>query len=276
MTDTVHTRACTEWKIGRNSCISQFQSISVTKCFRYAVFFVSLIIYIIVLLYVTNKFPKHYKLSTLTVISLFRIIIFQVLKAVNIKLQTSGVWCCTVTYLHTMKHHIPEHNNPYYILFPPCLVSLQACFTSLQYLYKMADNILSHVWRVTTDGLWTDDQIYWTLWCSAWLHFTVHCYIHTLLSAVMCSLLLLGSGFQRQMFSSIWLLNCRQPQLPVPNRGSLQGLNHRSTPTTTAKLVLLITSQHRPHKNVPSITPVFLSPWIHACLRSCYLATAVI
>jgi hypothetical protein len=56
-------------------------------------------------------------------------------------------------------------------------------------------------WRVTIDGVWVVDRIYWTLWYSVWLHFTVHSYTHTLVSTVMSSLPLLGSGFQQLAFS---------------------------------------------------------------------------
>jgi hypothetical protein len=38
--------------------------------------------------------------------------------------------------------------------------------------------ILSRVW-VTTDEFWIVDRIYWILGYSAWLHFTIHYYIHT-------------------------------------------------------------------------------------------------
>jgi hypothetical protein len=37
---------------------------------------------------------------------------------------------------------------------------------------------LSCVW-VTRDGVWIDDQIYCTLWYSAWLQFTIHYYTYT-------------------------------------------------------------------------------------------------
>jgi hypothetical protein len=32
---------------------------------------------------------------------------------------------------------------------------------------------------VAIDGVRNDDRIYWTLWYSAWLHFTIHYYTHT-------------------------------------------------------------------------------------------------
>jgi hypothetical protein len=35
------------------------------------------------------------------------------------------------------------------------------------------------LWNVTINGFWIDRRIYWTLWYSAWLHFTVHCYTQT-------------------------------------------------------------------------------------------------
>jgi hypothetical protein len=33
-------------------------------------------------------------------------------------------------------------------------------------------------WRVTVDVFWIDGRIFWTLWCSAWLHLTVHYYTY--------------------------------------------------------------------------------------------------
>jgi hypothetical protein len=44
--------------------------------------------------------------------------------------------------------------------------------------YLILCNIMSYDWA-TIDRFWIDDQIYWTFWYSAWLHFTTHCYTHT-------------------------------------------------------------------------------------------------
>jgi hypothetical protein len=83
--------------------------------------------------------------------------------------------------------------------------------------------ILSYVW-VTIHGFWIDDRIYWTLWYSAWIHFTVH----TLVSTVGSSLPLLGSGFQRRIFPFLWV-----PELPASYSNSSQCLN-RSSPVTNS------------------------------------------
>jgi hypothetical protein len=60
---------------------------------------------------------------------------------------------------------------------------------------------------VTIDGFRTDYRIYWTLWYSTWLHFTVHCYTHThpLVPTVTSSLPLFCSGFQRRAFPLFWV-----------------------------------------------------------------------
>jgi hypothetical protein len=55
------------------------------------------------------------------------------------------------------------------------------------------------LWSVIIDGIWFDDHIYWT----PWLHFTVHYYIHTLVSTGMTLLPLIGSGFQRRAVPSL-------------------------------------------------------------------------
>jgi hypothetical protein len=44
---------------------------------------------------------------------------------------------------------------------------------------RIGMNILSRDWSVTIDGFWIGDRIYWTLWYSAWLHFTIHNYTYS-------------------------------------------------------------------------------------------------
>jgi hypothetical protein len=66
---------------------------------------------------------------------------------------------------------------------------------------------------MTTDGLWVDCRIYWIFWYNTWLHFTFHCYTHTLVSVVTSSLALLSSGFQRRTFPFLWILDMS----PSPN-----------------------------------------------------------
>jgi hypothetical protein len=97
---------------------------------------------------------------------------------------------------------------------------------------------------VTTGGIWID---YWTLWHSAWLHFTVHCYTHIAVPAATSSLSLLGSGFQRRTFPFLWVPELSRPQLPASNSNSSQQLNLNSPLTHWLHwLVLLITSRHEP------------------------------
>jgi hypothetical protein len=58
---------------------------------------------------------------------------------------------------------------------------------------------------VTINGFWIYDRIHWTLWHSAWLHFTFHYHTRTLMSIVTSSLPLLGNGFQRWTFPFLWV-----------------------------------------------------------------------
>jgi hypothetical protein len=60
--------------------------------------------------------------------------------------------------------------------------------------------IMSRVLGVTMDGFWFGDRIYWTLWYSAWLHFTVtvmrtHARTHARTHTVTSSLPLVGCDF---------------------------------------------------------------------------------
>jgi hypothetical protein len=59
----------------------------------------------------------------------------------------------------------------------------------------------------TTDGVRTP-------WYSAWLHFTFHCYTHTIVSSAMSSLPLLGRGFQWRKFPSLWASELSSDSVP--------------------------------------------------------------
>jgi hypothetical protein len=85
---------------------------------------------------------------------------------------------------------------------------------------------------------------------------------------------------------SSWFPKCSRPQLPASHSNSSQKLNpsspltnsltYQPTNLLTHWLVLFTTSRHRPHRKHLSSVAVQLLPWRHACLRSRYLATAVI
>jgi hypothetical protein len=89
-------------------------------------------------------------------------------------------------------------------------------------------NILSCIWSVTIDGFWIDDRIYWTLWYSAWLLFTVHCYTHTNTpqcpqSRLHCCCLAAASNGGRSPSSGF--PKCHRPQVPASHSNSSQRLN---------------------------------------------------
>jgi hypothetical protein len=114
---------------------------------------------------------------------------------------------------------------------------------------------------------WIDDWIYWTLWYSSWLQFTVNnsnsnSVTHTHTSAtVTSSLSLLGSGFQRRTFLSSGFPNCPRPQLLAFHNNSSQRLNSSSALTLLThqptQLVLLIIYQHGPYRKHRSSVAIY-------------------
>jgi hypothetical protein len=73
-----------------------------------------------------------------------------------------------------------------------------------------------------------DDGIYWALWCSAWLHFTIHCYTHTSVhSHVFTSRCLVAASNSGHSPSS-GFPNYPRPQLPASHSNSSQRLNPNS------------------------------------------------
>jgi hypothetical protein len=133
------------------------------------------------------------------------------------------------------------------------------------------------------------------LWYSAWRHFTVHCYTHTHththihVSIVTSSLaVMLSSGFNGGRSHSSGFLHYPRPELPAshsncsqqlsPSSSLTNSVTHQQTNSTDFHqlTVLLIASRHGSHRKHRTIIAVRLLPWKHACLRSRYLAVAVV
>jgi hypothetical protein len=82
---------------------------------------------------------------------------------------------------------------------------------------------------VTVYRFWISDQIYWTLWYSAWLHFAVHCYTHTLVPTVMSSLSSLVVASNGGCSPSFGFPKYTRPHLPASNSNSPLWLNLNSS-----------------------------------------------
>jgi hypothetical protein len=72
---------------------------------------------------------------------------------------------------------------------------------------RLQTMILSRVGCVTRDGFWIDDQIYWNLWYSAWLHFTIHYYTHTSIHSHVFISRFSVAASNGGRFPSSWFLN---------------------------------------------------------------------
>jgi hypothetical protein len=120
------------------------------------------------------------------------------------------LWSIANNYCHSQRElNLPKHHSksprylaaylPTYILARPTLIQSYRPATHVvdaAYLNNVSidyENIVT-CWFMTIDGFWIDDQIYWSVWYTAWLHFTVT-----------SSLPLLGGGFQRQTFPFLWV-----------------------------------------------------------------------
>jgi hypothetical protein len=143
---------------------------------------------------------------------------------------------------------------------------------------------------LTIHGFRIDDRIYWTIWYSAWLHFTVHYDTHTHISGHShvfpnrCLVAVSNGG----RFPSPGLRNCARPQLPESHSNSSQRPNVSSSLTDSltdwltqslkltqinwlSLTVLLITYQHGPLRKYRSMIAVQLLARKQSCLRSRYL-----
>jgi hypothetical protein len=81
---------------------------------------------------------------------------------------------------------------------------LSRCLTIVYLRANIASNIdiVTTLCNVTTDGVWIEGRIYWTLMQRVTIFYSTH----TLMSTVTSPLPLLGSGFQRWAFPFLYLL----------------------------------------------------------------------
>jgi hypothetical protein len=97
------------------------------------------------------------------------------------------------------------------------------------------------------DGFWIDDRIYWTLWYSAWQHFTVH-YDTSVHSPDFTSRCLVAASNGERSPSS-GLPNCPRPHLTATGHSdwnvAVLELTHQSNPSlkllTQVKVTLQLT-----------------------------------
>jgi hypothetical protein len=120
-----------------------------------------------------SSFPRHcilsIKMTTMASLGLLLLLLFSQENEVTIGILKSLTWAVT-----EMEYQMPQTNH------------------LTKFIRLSRDS-------VTIDGVRIVNRIYWTLWYSAWLHFTFQC------CTLASSLSLLGSGFQRRKFPFLWL-----------------------------------------------------------------------
>jgi hypothetical protein len=174
--------------------------------------------------------------------------------------------------------------------------------------------VLYALWSVTTDGVWMDERIYWTLSYSAWLHFTVHTHTHTLVPTVTSPPPLLGSDFRRRAFPFLWVpelcpaspSNSNSSQQLSPSSPLTNSLTHQPTDCNSQRqsqsyfttgdcwLARLITSRHgsrRKHRSSVAVKlgwprdrywaiayqrPLFSEPLLNSCCCTLVYFTVVV